>query len=210
VKRAAFALLLLGAAPPRGAPLKLPPVDQCSRDPSFKAFHATLKQAVAKRDGAALLKLVAPDVLVSFGGENGRASLAKQWEINSAKSELWREFDNILPLGCARVGSARVIPSLAGQFESNDDSDVFELAVVVKAGAQLRKGPAKDSKVLATLAWDVVRPLSNEGETQTKVRLKDGREGWLWAKDVRAPIDYRATIEKRKGKWMITAFVAGD
>ena len=76
--------------------------------------------------------------------------------------------------------------------------------------AKLRKIAAKDGPAIATLSWDVVRPLSNEGETQTKVRLKDGREGWLWAKEVRAPIDYRASIEKRKGKWMITAFVAGD
>lgn len=200
-------LMALAAA---GAPLKLPPVDQCSRDASFKAFHSSLKQAVAKRDGAAFMKLVAPDVLVSFGGENGRATFARQWEVGSSKSELWKQFDAILPLGCARVESARVIPSLAGQFDSDEDADVFELAVVVSANAKLRKIAAKDGPAIATLSWDVVRPLSNEGETQTKVRLKDGREGWLWAKEVRAPIDYRASIEKRKGKWMITAFVAGD
>jgi len=202
----AFLIALVAA----GAPLKLPPVDQCSRDAGFKAFHSSLKQAVAKRDQAAFMKLVAPDVLVNFGGDKGHATFVKQWEIGSAKSELWRQFDAILPLGCARVESARVIPSLAGQFDSDQDDDVFELAVVVGPGAKLRKALAKDSPAIATLSWDVVRPLSNEGETQTKVRLKDGREGWLWAKEVRSPIDYRATIEKRKGKWMITAFVAGD
>ena len=200
-------LMALAAA---GAPLKLPPVDQCSRDAGFKAFHSNLKQAVAKRDQAAFMKLVAPDVLVNFGGDKGHATFVKQWEIGSANSELWRQFDAILPLGCARVESARVIPSLAGQFDSDQDDDVFELSVVVGPGAKLRKALAKDSPAIASLSWDVVRPLSNEGETQTKVRLKDGREGWLWAKEVRSPIDYRATIEKRKGKWMITAFVAGD
>jgi hypothetical protein len=165
---------------------------------------------VAKRDGAAFMKLVAPDVLVNFGGDNGRATFAQQWEVGSAKSGLWKQFDAILPLGCARVESARVIPSLAGQFASDEDADVFELAVVVSPSAKLRKTSAKDSAAIATLSWDVVRPLANEGETQTKVKLKDGREGWLWAKEVRSPIDYRATIEKRKGRWMITAFVAGD
>ena len=200
-------MLALAAA---GAPLKLPPVDQCSRDASFKAFHSSLKQAVAKRNGAAFMKLVAPKVLVNFGGDSGHAAFVKQWEVGSAKSELWKQFDAILPLGCARVDTARVIPSLAGQFESDQDEDVFDLAVVVSAGAKLRKTSAADSAAIATLTWDVVRPTANEGETQTKVRLKDGREGWLWAKDVRSPLDYRATIEKRKGKWMITAFVAGD
>lgn len=202
----AFLMALVMAA----APAKLPPVDQCSRDAGFKAFHSSLKQAVTKRDGPALMKLVAPDVLVNFGGDNGRASFAKQWEVGSAKSDIWKQFDAILPLGCVRVEQARVIPSLAGQFDYDDDADVFELAVVVSAAAKLRKTSAANGDVMATLSWDVVRPIANEGETQTKVRLKDGREGWLWTKEVRSPIDYRATIEKRKGKWMITAFVAGD
>jgi hypothetical protein len=193
-------------------PARLPPVDQCSRDPGFKVFHSSLKQAVAKRDGPALMKLLAPDVLINFGGENGRAAFAKQWEVNSAKSEVWKQLDAILPLGCVRVEQARVIPSLAGQFDYDEDADVFELAVVVSPAAKLRKTSAANSDVMATLSWDVVRPIANEGEaqTQTKVRLNDGREGWLWTKEVRAPIDYRATMEKRKGKWMITAFVAGD
>jgi len=156
------------------------------------------------------MKLVAPDVLVNFGGDKGHATFVKQWEISSSKSELWRQFDAILPLGCARVEQARVIPSLAGQFDYDEDADVFELAVVVSPAAELRKTSAAASEVMTTLSWDVVRPIANEGETQTKVRLKDGREGWLWTREVRAPIDYRATIEKRKGKWMITAFVAGD
>jgi hypothetical protein len=202
----AFLIALAAAA----APTKLPPVDQCSRDAGFKAFHSSLKQAVARRDGPALMKLLAPDVLINFGGESGRAAFAKQWEVSSAKSDVWKQFDAILPLGCARVEQARVIPSLAGQFDYDEDADVFELAVVVSPAAELRKTSAAASEVMTTLSWDVVRPIANEGETQTKVRLKDGREGWLWTREVRAPIDYRATIEKRKGTWMITAFVAGD
>ena len=201
---------LLMALAAGGAPLKLPPVDQCSRDASFKAFQSSLKQVVAKRDGAAFMKLVAPDVLVNFGGDSGRATFAKQWQPASAKSELWPQFDTILRLGCARVDTARVMPSLAGQFDSDQDDDVFELSVVISPAAKLRKTSAKGSEAIATLAWDVVRPLANEGDEQTKVRLRDGREGWLLAKELRSPLDYRATIEKRKGKWMITAFVAGD
>ena len=42
------------------------------------------------------------------------------------------------------------------------------------------------------------------------MRPRDGREGWLRANELRSPLDYRAVAEKRKGKWMITAFVAGD
>ena len=201
-------LLLLAAA--QAAPAKLPPVDQCSRDASFKAFHASLKSAVAKRDGDAFLKLLAPDVLVNFGGENGKAVFAKQWEVKSRTSKLWAQMDTIVRLGCARVDSAAVMPSLAGQFDYDEDANVFELSVVTAPAAKLRKTQGLGSATIATLAWDVVRPIGNEGEAWTKVRLRDGREGWLRADELRSPLDYRAVAEKRKGKWMITAFVAGD
>jgi hypothetical protein len=201
-------LLMMAAA--QGAPAKLPPVDQCSRDPGFKAFHSSLKSAVTKRDGDAFLKLLAPDVLVNFGGENGKAAFAKQWEVKSRTSPLWAQMDTVLRLGCARVDSARVMPSLAGQFDSDDDVDVFELSVVTAPGAKLRKSHDIDGATIATLAWDVVRPIASEGEAWTKVRLNDGREGWLRADELRSPLDYRAVAEKRKGRWMITAFVAGD
>lgn len=201
-------LLMMAAA--QGAPARLPPVDQCSRDPGFKAFHASLKSAVAKRDGDAFLNLLAPDVLVNFGGENGKAAFAKQWEVRSRISPLWAQMDAVLRLGCARVDSARVMPSLAGQFDGDNDVDVFELSVVTAPGARLRKSHDIEGATIATLAWDVVRPIANEGDAWTKVRLHDGREGWLRADELRSPLDYRAVAEKRKGKWMITAFVAGD
>ena len=201
-------LLMMAAA--QGAPARLPPVDQCSRDPGFKAFHSSLKSAVAKRDGDAFLKLLAPDVLVNFGGENGRAAFAKQWEVKSRTSLLWAQMDTVLRLGCARVDSARVMPSLAGQFDGDNDVDVFELSVVTVPGARLRKSHDIDGTTIAMLAWDVVRPIANEGDAWTKVRLNDGREGWLRADELRSPLDYRAVAEKRKGRWMITAFVAGD
>jgi hypothetical protein len=102
------------------------------------------------------------------------------------------------------------MPSLAGQFDGDSDVDVFELSVVTAPGARLRKSPDIDGAAIATLAWDIVRPIANEGDAWTKVRLKDGREGWLLADELRSPLDYRAVAEKRKGEWMITAFVAGD
>jgi len=200
----ALAFLLAAAA------AKLPPVDQCSADPGFKAFHASLSQAAAKRDGDALLALLAPDVTVNFGGDSGREAFARHWQIKSKASEIWPQLALILPLGCARVGEVRVIPSLAGQFDSDDDEDVFEQLVVISDKAKLRAGPEADSKVVAKLAWDVVTAVEASGDILTKVRLADGREGWLPADQLYSPLDYRAVVEKRGGAWRITAFVAGD
>ena len=96
-------LLMMAAA--KAAPARLPPVDQCSCEPGFKAFHSSLKSAVAKRDGDAFLKLLAPDVLVNFGGENGKAAFATQWEVKSRTSPLWATTT------FKRVGSATIAAS---------------------------------------------------------------------------------------------------
>jgi hypothetical protein len=42
------------------------------------------------------------------------------------------------------------------------------------------------------------------------VKDAKGNKGFVLARDVRSPIDYRAYFEKHKGKWQMTVFVAGD
>ena len=204
------AVSLTAASPP---PLsKLPPTDQCSAEPGFGAFKETLKQAVEHRDGDALLALLAPDVLVNFGGETGRDAFARQWDLKAGSPhELWQQLTEILELGCARTGSTLVMPSLAEQFDSDADEDVFEKMIVVSPAAELRAQPAADSDRIQSLSWDVVTGLERRREDDlVKVRLADGREGWIAGRLLRSPLDYRAVIEKRGGQWMITAFVAGD
>lgn len=103
-----------------------------------------------------------------------------------------------------------MIPSLSGQFESDEEEDVFEKLVVISDKGELRAGPEPGSKLVARLAWDVVTAVEASGDVLTKVRLADGREGWLPAEQLYSPLDYRAVVEKRGKAWQITAFVAGD
>lgn len=203
---------LIAAAPAQASQLKLPPVDQCSGDATFVQFRTALAKAVEKRDAKSLLQLLAPDVTVNFGGDVGRKSFATQWELDRpAKSGLWHELSAIAKLGCARVQQARVMPSLAGQFNPGDDHDAFEKMIVISPAARLRKTRAANSATVATLSWDVVTAIEAPDDgAEIKVRTAGGREGWLSRSQLRSPLDYRAVVEKRKGKWMITAFVAGD
>ena len=117
----------------------------------------------------------------------------------------------MLALGCARVGTARILPSLAGQFNPETDNDPFEKMVIVAPAAQLRKSRAGTATVGAPLAWEVVTAVEAPGDgSQIKVRLPDNREGWMAREQLRSPLDYRLAVEKRGGRWLITAFVAGD
>ena len=208
----AVAALLLAARPVHAAPRTLAPVDQCSADAGFAVFRQALGRAVARRDAPALKRLLAPDVLVNFGGDIGWAAFSRQWALDRpGKSGVWKELERILPLGCARVDKARVLPSLAGQFSADDDQDAFETMVVVERGAALRAREQADSRIVAKLNWDLVTALeAPDGGKHIKVRTGDGREGWLARRALRSPLDYRAVVEKQRGRWRITAFVAGD
>src|SRR5690349_7916755 len=127
--RLAFGLagLLAVASPAQAFPRKLPPVDQC-RAAGLSAFRNRLTQVVARRDAKALLALLADDVLVNFGGEDGPSAFAETWALDGPRqSDLWPLLAKILKLGCAQLGSKFAIPSLTMQFEPEADEDLFDM-----------------------------------------------------------------------------------
>ena len=148
---------------------------------------------------------------MNFGGASGPKAFEEAWDFDPRSNDsIWTRLRQMLPLGCARDKDARIIPSLAIQFDPDSDQQVFEAMVVTSPGAKLRRGPEHDSPSLATLSWDVVTAVDQAGDLQTKVRLPDGREGYMLDAELYSPLDYRMIVEKLRGKWMITAFVAGD
>jgi hypothetical protein len=211
VRRFALALaaLLIAAAPANALPRKLPPVDQCAKDPSFVKFRAALKQAVAKKDREAFLKMLSPKVLVNFGGASGPEVFAAQWDFDPDSHGIWDLLKTMLRMGCARSSGARVIPSLIVQLEPYADEDLFD-AVVILPGAKLYKETGVESSNPSTVPWTVAPVTSRPGDLVTGVRLPDGREGYISDDDLYEPLGYRMVIEKLDGRWMITAFVAGD
>jgi hypothetical protein len=202
-----LALLLVIAVPAKALPRILPPVDQCRSDARFTAFRTRLKQIVAKRDRAAFLALLAPDVLVNFGGGTGRKAFEDEWKFDPTEyGNLWDQLGIMLKMGCARDGGSRIIPSLPMQVEQ----DFAEEWVVVLPGAKLYRETGVESADPGTEPWAVAVVTSRESDTLTGVRLPDGREGFIADDRVYEPIGYRMIVEKRAGRWLITAFVAGD
>jgi len=206
-----FAVALIASLPsPSPAaelPRTLPPLEQCSGDRSFVQFRSRLKQIVAKRDRTAFLELLAPDVLVNFGGASGRKVFEEEWSFDATEYDnLWSQLENMLQMGCARDGGSRIIPSLSMQVEQDFDEEW----VVILPGATLYKEAGVPNAKPATVPWSVAVVTSRDSDTMTGVRLADGREGFVSDDRVYEPIGYRMIVEKRGGKWMITAFVAGD
>ena len=209
VRRIVLALALLPViAPPAAAfPERLPPIDQCKGDASFSRFLVGFKRTVAKKDRAALVALLAPDVLVDFGGGTGPKAFEDQWKFDPQEpGNVWDQLGIMLKMGCAKDGGSRIIPSLPMQVEQ----DVAMEWVVILPGAKLYKAVGELSSKPQTTPWTVATVTSRASDTMTEVRLPDGRDGYIADDLVYEPTGYRMIIEKHGGKWTITAFVAGD
>jgi hypothetical protein len=188
-------------------PRKLPPVEQCGGDPAFNTFRQKLTKSVLTKDRTGLLKLIAPDATVDFGGGQGPAAVGRT--IDDAGDEYWLELQQVIRMGCAKSDEARVIPSLVVQFEPWAEVEDSDYLMVALPGAKLRKTAEHGSRPTATLAWDVLKIIPG-GDFQTEVILRDGRRGWLMDSEFVGPMGHRFYLEKRKGRWLVTALVAGD
>jgi hypothetical protein len=100
-----------------------------------------------------------------------------------------------------------------------EDLDAFEYQVIFGENVNLRFRPDAAAEVTAQLSYNVVKvdyenSIGDGGEPATyswlKIETLGGKKGFVSAKYVRSPIDYRACFEKKNGKWKMTTFVAGD
>lgn len=195
----------------KGLPRTLPPVDQCKGDKSFTQFRSALKTIVAKKDHDAFVKLLAPDVIVNFGGAAGPAAFQEQWNFEERDDPegIWSLLKTMLTLGCARDGGVRVIPSLTNQLGPYADDVTDEVAVILP-GAKLYKETGVESGNPKIIPRTLAAVTSRAGDLVTGVRLPDGRNGFIADGELYEPLGYRMVVEKRRGNWTITAFVAGD
>ena len=189
----------------------LPARDECTSLSGFTQFRARLEAAVARRDTAFLLSIVDPKITFNFGGGSGQAAFAWEWKLKGREpSPIWQELAQMLLLGCASDEGTASMPYLFSRFP--DDLDAFEGGVVVvKPGARLWTRPNARPTLTIPL-WTVIEQSEVPGERESwrKVTLPGGRSGFARNADVRSPIDYRVIFERRKGRWVMTSFIAGD
>jgi len=196
--------------------LKMEPVDQASRDPSFVAYRDTLLLAVRARDANAVINLASTDIMLSFGGESGRGSLRRNLEGFESwqGEEYWIELQRVLELGGVFLeDGAFCSPYLACVDPPGcTDCDPFETVFVTGSDVAARDAADSDARIVARLSYDILRLDADaySGEAWYPVYLPAGGKAFVSMTDARMSVDYRARFEKIGGLWQMTVFIAGD
>ena len=197
------------------------PVDEGKMNASFKSFREKLIQAVEKRDVKYVVGILDPAIVNSFGGNGGIKEFKKVWKIDSPTSELWNELLIVLKGGGSffkkENNNLFCAPYSFKQFP--EDLDAFEYQLIFDNNVNLRARPDLKAGTVAQLSYNVVKvdyensvaDKNKVGEyLWLKVETLGGKKGFVSAKFVRGPVDYRACFEKKNGKWKMITFVAGD
>jgi hypothetical protein len=215
---AAFVLLAVGAqATTLPVPTRLAPVDEAAKDPTFVRFRNELNDVIARKDAAKLFHYLASDVHLSFGGDYGGPAFHKMWKPFDKDTKVWAVLSLIVDNGGKFIAPGGfAAPYAYAAFP--EDLDSFEHVVVTNPQAVLRERPNANARAIRKLDHDILKVVKPSGKMQheagpndwDEVQTAPGQRGFVLSADVRSPVEYRAVFEKRKGKWVIQALVAGD
>lgn len=199
------------------APLQLRPVDDGPKHAGFLAFRRQLLGLLKRRDVRALLPLLCSDVKSSFGGDDTVADFISYWQLDGQlgkpeDSRLWSVLTEVLSLG----GRLRPPDAFDAPFVSADwphEVDPFTHVLALGAAVPLQHAPSHRAATVARLDHEIVEVLDSldQGpERWHKVRAHAGLTGYLDARQVRSPIDYRAHFIEQQGQWRLQSLLAGD
>ena len=188
------------------------PFDEAVRRPDFFTFRAQLQTAVARRDAKAVLAIVDPKIRFSFGPDGGIDMFVRKWRIDEVDSELWSELGEVLALGGRFEGG---VDTFVAPYTFKCEAEGFEELIVVGSKVRARAKPSAEAAIVGTLSFSIVGVPKTQagqgtGDAWKEVVLGDGRRAFIASRYIRSPIDYRAYFVNTGGRWLMSAFVAGD
>lgn len=191
------------------------PVNQATRDPALVKVIAEALAAAKAKDWKRLSPHISEKIQLDFGGGAGRAEMGKRLAKRAAH---WDELVWVLEHGgkFEKDGSFMAPYTFSADIGKLDPFDAGVLVAKVKAHAE----PRENSAVVAELDRVAVKVTDWKNKDSTpspfyrrtdwvQVELS-GKKAWIQAKYVRSAVDFRAAFEKRRGVWLMTAFLAGD
>lgn len=211
--------LLMFTAAVLGQERFLRPVDEAKTDPAFLAFRDKLVAAAERKDAKYVLSIVDPKIQNGFGDRNGIAWFRRDWKLERADSEFWPKLLFVIKNGGSFWGEGdKRMNSFAAPYIYSTwpaDLDAFEYFAIVGTDVKLRKAPGRGAEVVGKLSHnlvDIEGDIGNDGKVPEwrRVTTLGGLTGYVHRDFVRSSIDYRAGFEKKRRRWVMTFFLAGD
>jgi hypothetical protein len=206
----------------------LMPADDSSKDQDFLKYINGFKKAVRDKNIKLLKDNISADILWSFADESGGIDgFLRQYKLDAKsykESHFWGEMDKILSLGGLYYNEEKTsfaFPYLFVNFPGHD-YDSYTFAAVTGKNVNVRNSPDKNSAVIETLSYEIVKVIHFPGYDAKKemidsksgvwvsIRTASGKEGYVFSYYLHSPIGSRAIFEKQKGKWLLKAFITGD
>lgn len=184
-------------------------VDDGADDPAFSAFRDSLRDAVARRDTAALLAVVAPDARLSYGDEpGGPDGLRRMWlDGETPRGEpVWAVLERVLDGGSVVEDGAVMAPSVAALWP--ETLDPFTHVAVPSQNVDVLDAPG--GRTVARLTETVLPVAGPAADGWQPVVLPDGRRAVVAAAETLSPVGYRATFWDDGDGWHLRSFLAGD
>ena len=208
-RRLCSMLCVLGwPAPAPGDELRrIRPPHDVSRDPRLASILEELRNIVARKDHAALTRLMRPDFRVEFDEGQGPAAFRRRWRVESKDDLLWDVLGRLLEQGGTFYSETLfVLPYTFANFPF----DLDPLSYVVATGDKVAvlAQPQRDAAKRASLDHVIVplaQPLSPpvvipSGRFLEVIHPEQGR-CFVSSQDVYNPAAHRAFFEKRNGRW---------
>ncbi|MEO1433964.1 MAG: SH3 domain-containing protein [Bacteroidota bacterium] len=201
---------------------KLNPVDEGPLNKTWVAFEKKLRAAIIQEDVKFILDHVDPEIKANFGNDGGVADFKAMWFNDRTQTKLFFQIlERLLDLGGTYDNKDRQIYTMPYVFTTwPEDYDAFQYAAIVGEGVRMRDEPSTKGARIGSLSYDIVRLTGNQTDDfdtigrdsypWMELELADGTKGWVWAKYVYSPIDFRAGWEQTEDSWQLFFFVAGD
>ena len=214
-----FASLLLLTVPAMAQVGTLLPVDEAAADPSFVLFRARLLEAAQARDTSFVMRVLDQNAKLSFADHTGDEGFRSLWLTEprpEGEEDVWTVLTRTVAFGSAYTAGSNeeppsaTVPYVFGAWP--DSLDAFEYGAIIGERVRVRATPDTTGEVLTVLTFALV-PTPYEPDVPEgwhAVTLADGRTGYVAARYVRSPIDYRLGFVRDDGQWRIVYFIAGD
>ncbi|HKX78145.1 MAG TPA: hypothetical protein VJM34_06485 [Novosphingobium sp.] len=185
------------------------PRDECGDVPGAADFRRELTRLVSVNDAGGIAALASRDVMLGFGGDDGRIRLLEKLE--DPRDGLMGELAKLLTLGCAVDADGDLVMPW---YFAQDFGEIDAYAAMMVTGEDVPAYTVPDprSQIDRRLSWELVALGSgfSPDDAFQRVELPGGGRGFIATARLRSLLDYRLVASREGRDWQITAILAGD